>query len=71
LAILASMMIVSGAITNAAFYGLIFSLSLYFQNARGFTATESGLALAPLTIIMLANIASDTASPTITVARNP
>jgi DHA2 family methylenomycin A resistance protein-like MFS transporter len=47
-----------GAITNAAFYGLIFSLSLYFQNARGFTATESGLALAPLTIIMLANIAS-------------
>jgi len=47
-----------GAVTNAAFYGLIFSLSLYFQNARGFTATESGLALAPLTIIMLANIAS-------------
>ena len=30
-----------GAVTNAAFYGLIFSLSLYFQNARGFTATES------------------------------
>ena len=47
-----------GAVTNAAFYGLIFSLSVYFQNACGFTATESGLALAPLTIIMLANIAS-------------
>ena len=33
-----------GAVTNAAFYGLIFSLSLYFQNARGFTATESARA---------------------------
>ena len=30
-----------GAVTNAAFYGLIFSLSVYFQNACGFTATRS------------------------------
>ena len=47
-----------GGIANAAFYGLIFALSLYFQSARGYTATESGLALAPLTVIMLANLAS-------------
>ena len=45
-----------GAVTNAAFYGLIFSLSLYFQNAR--LHRDRVAALAPLTIIMLANIAS-------------
>ncbi|ASL48317.1 Multidrug resistance protein Stp [Burkholderia sp. AD24] len=47
-----------GALSNLAFYGLIFSLSLYFQRSRGYSATQAGMALFPLTIIMLANIAS-------------
>ncbi|WGS53247.1 MFS transporter [Paraburkholderia sp. D15] len=50
--------VVVGALSNLAFYGLIFSLSLYFQRSQGYTATQAGMALFPLTIIMLANIAS-------------
>jgi MFS transporter, DHA2 family, methylenomycin A resistance protein len=50
--------IVLGVITNLTFYGLIFVLSLYFQHTKGYTPTETGSALLPFTVIMLANLAS-------------
>ncbi|WCB95283.1 Multidrug resistance protein Stp [Baekduia alba] len=43
-----------GFIINIAFYGLIFVLSLWFQDQRGFTALQTGLAFAPSTIAVLA-----------------
>ncbi|MFL9866067.1 MFS transporter [Paraburkholderia fungorum] len=50
--------VVVGTLSNLAFYGLIFALSIHFQRARGYSATQAGMALFPLTIIMLANIGS-------------
>jgi EmrB/QacA subfamily drug resistance transporter len=50
--------IVLGILLNVTFYGSIFVLSLYFQHARHYTPTQTGLALAPFTVIMLANLAS-------------
>ena len=50
--------IVLGVVMNVTFYGSIFVLSLYFQHAKGYTPTQTGLALLPFTVIMLANIAS-------------
>ncbi|SDI18508.1 MFS transporter [Variovorax sp. OV700] len=50
--------IVLGVLMNITFYGSIFVLSLYFQHARGYTPTETGFALLPFTVIMLANLAS-------------
>ncbi len=50
--------VVLGVIMNVTFYGMIFVLSLYFQNAKGYTPTETGLALLPFIVIMLANRAS-------------
>ena len=46
-----------GLVINIAFYGLIFVLSLWFQDQRGFTALQTGLAFAPSTIaVMAANL---------------
>ncbi|MFV0675768.1 MULTISPECIES: MFS transporter [unclassified Variovorax] len=50
--------IVLGVLMNITFYGSIFVLSLYFQHAKGYTPTQTGLALLPFTVIMLANLAS-------------
>ncbi|HEX7865377.1 MAG TPA: MFS transporter [Variovorax sp.] len=50
--------IVLGVLMNITFYGSIFVLSLYFQHSKGYTPTETGLALLPFTVIMLANLAS-------------
>jgi DHA2 family methylenomycin A resistance protein-like MFS transporter len=47
-----------GALSNLAFYGLIFVLSNYFQRLRGFSALEAGLALLPFVVVMLGNMAS-------------
>lgn len=47
-----------GLISNLTFYALIFVLSVYFQRVRGFTPTETGFALLPFVVIMLANVAS-------------
>jgi DHA2 family methylenomycin A resistance protein-like MFS transporter len=44
--------------TNLAFYGAIFILSIYFQQARGYSPARTGLALLPFAVIMFANIAS-------------
>jgi hypothetical protein len=48
--------------TNLAFYGTIFVLSIYFQQARGYSPARTGLALLPFAIIMFANVASGRAS---------
>jgi predicted MFS family arabinose efflux permease len=50
--------VVLGVIMNVTFYGMIFVLSLYFQNAKGYTPTQTGFALLPFVVIMLANLAS-------------
>jgi DHA2 family methylenomycin A resistance protein-like MFS transporter len=48
-----------GALLNLAFYGLVFVLSLYFQQVRGDSALETGLAFLPMTaLITAANLAS-------------
>jgi MFS transporter, DHA2 family, methylenomycin A resistance protein len=50
---------VIGWITNVAFYGLIFVLSLFFQRTQNYTALETGLAFLPMTTIILpADLAS-------------
>jgi DHA2 family methylenomycin A resistance protein-like MFS transporter len=38
-----------GIIVNLTYYGVIFVLSLYLQQARGYTALQAGLAYLPLT----------------------
>ena len=43
-----------GLLINVAFYGLIFDLSLYFQQVRAFTPLTTGLAFVPMTAIVLA-----------------
>ena len=50
--------VVLGVIMNVTFYGMIFVLSLYFQNAKGYTPTQTGFALLPFVVIMVANLAS-------------
>lgn len=48
-----------GVVTNFTFYGLIFVLSLYFQEARHYSPAEAGLAFLPLTgIFVISNIIS-------------
>jgi MFS transporter, DHA2 family, methylenomycin A resistance protein len=42
-----------GVLANIAFYGLIFVLSLYFQELNGWTPFETGLAFAPMLGIVL------------------
>ncbi len=42
-----------GFVINVAFYGLIFVLSLYFQEARGLSVLATGLAFAPTTLAVL------------------
>jgi len=44
---------VTGLLVNVAFYGLIFVLSLYFQQVNHLTAFHSGLALVPMTAAVL------------------
>lgn len=47
-----------GAVISLTFFGLVFVLSLYFQQVRGYSPAMAGLAFLPLTaVIMLANIA--------------
>ncbi|EMF02556.1 MFS transporter [Streptomyces mobaraensis NBRC 13819 = DSM 40847] len=49
----------AGFAANAAFYGLVFLLGLYYQQARGMTATEAGLMFVPLSaVITTANLVS-------------
>jgi len=53
-----SVSIVLGLTSNLTFYALIFVLSIYFQRVKGYSPTETGFALLPFTVIMLANVAS-------------
>lgn len=41
-----------GLLTNFAFYGLMFVLSLYFQVVKGFTPLQAGLAFLPMTALV-------------------
>jgi DHA2 family methylenomycin A resistance protein-like MFS transporter len=50
--------VILGLLSNLTFYALIFILSIFFQSVKGYTPTETGLALLPFTVIMIANIAS-------------
>ena len=43
-----------GVVINVAFYGLIFVLSLYFQDTRHYSALLTGLAFAPATVAVAA-----------------
>jgi MFS transporter, DHA2 family, methylenomycin A resistance protein len=48
-----------GLHTNVAFYGLIFVLSLFFQELRSYSALKTGIAFVPMmAIILVANFAS-------------
>jgi MFS transporter, DHA2 family, methylenomycin A resistance protein len=42
-----------GLAVNIAFYGLIFVFSLYFQDVRGLSALQTGLAFAPITLAVM------------------
>lgn len=61
-----------GLLSNLTFYALIFILSIFFQSVKGYTPTQTGLALLPFTAIMIANVASSRLAryftPRITVA---
>lgn len=50
--------VILGMLSNLTFYALIFILSIFFQSVKGYSPTETGLALLPFTVIMIANIAS-------------
>ena len=48
-----------GLFTNVAFYGLIFVLSLFFQELRNYSALKTGIAFVPMmAIILAANLAA-------------
>jgi MFS transporter, DHA2 family, methylenomycin A resistance protein len=48
-----------GLLINFVFYGLIFALSLYFQQIKGFSPLGTGVAFIPMTVIVVfANIAA-------------
>ncbi|WP_320534762.1 MFS transporter [Robbsia andropogonis] len=53
-----SISVILGLVSNLSFYALIFVLSIYFQHVKGYTPTQTGFALSPFTVIMLANVAS-------------
>lgn len=61
-----------GLLSNLTFYALIFILSIFFQSVKGYSPTQTGLALLPFTVIMIANVASSRLTgyftPRITVA---
>jgi MFS transporter, DHA2 family, methylenomycin A resistance protein len=51
--------VIYGTIVNLTFYGMIFVLSLYLQQARGYSALGTGLAYLPMmTTFIVANVAS-------------
>jgi DHA2 family methylenomycin A resistance protein-like MFS transporter len=51
--------VIFGTIMNLTFYGMIFVLSLYLQQARGFSALGTGLAYLPMmTTFIVSNVAS-------------
>ncbi|WP_165422951.1 MFS transporter [Ktedonosporobacter rubrisoli] len=43
-----------GLLLNFSFYGLLFLLSIFYQQAKGYSAWETGLHLLPLTLINVA-----------------
>lgn len=48
-----------GLLTNFAYYGLMFVLSLFFQTTKGYTPLMTGLAFLPMTaLVTLANLLS-------------
>ncbi|SMG54901.1 MFS transporter [Paraburkholderia susongensis] len=52
---------ITGLSLNFGYYGLMFAMSLFFQNARHDTPLETGLAFLPMTaVVTVANIASGT-----------
>ena len=51
--------VIFGTIMNLTFYGTVFVLSLYLQEARGFSALSTGLAYLPMmSTFILSNVAS-------------
>jgi MFS transporter, DHA2 family, methylenomycin A resistance protein len=51
--------VIFGAILNLSFYGMIFVLSLYLQQARGYSALRTGLAYLPMMCtFIVSNVAS-------------
>jgi MFS transporter, DHA2 family, methylenomycin A resistance protein len=46
-----------GLLINVAFYGLVFAISLYFQEVKGYSALQTGMAFLPmLAIVLVANL---------------
>jgi DHA2 family methylenomycin A resistance protein-like MFS transporter len=60
--------VIFGTIVNFTLYGVIFILSLYLQQARGFTALGTGLAYLPL---MCTLIVTNVASGAVTARTGP
>lgn len=51
--------VIFGTLMNLAYYGMIFVLSLYLQESRGYSALQTGLAYLPLTATFIfSNVAS-------------
>ena len=50
---------VIGWLVNVAYYGLIFVLSLFFQEVKSYSALKTGLAFVPMTaIVLIANLSA-------------
>jgi len=47
--------IIFGVLVNCTYYGIIFVLSLYLQNALGYSTVQAGLAFLPLTGTFIAS----------------
>ncbi len=61
-----SLMSAIGLLINVAFYGLIFTFSLFFQTSQHLSALQTGLAFAPMTaIILFSNIYASKLAATI------
>ena len=48
-----ALMSLAGLLVNVAFYGLIFVLSLYFQQVNGLSPLDTGLAFVPMMAVLL------------------
>ena len=58
-----SLCVLIGFVVNAAYYGVIFVLSLFFQRALGLSALDTGLLFLPMSaLVSSANLASARAS---------
>lgn len=63
-----SIAITTGFALNAAYYGIVFLLSLYFQQVRGYSPVRAGLMFVPMTLFIAA---ANLAAPRLTARFGP